>query len=73
VTQQRYNELRERMRRLVQVEVGDRETVSVDWRAEEGRDILTRGIDQLDADIEDLGRMTSLEVRSEAAQRDAGR
>jgi hypothetical protein len=55
VAQQRYDELRERMHRLVQLEVGDRDALSVDWRAEEGRDILTRGIEPLDEDREDLG------------------
>ena len=55
VAQSRYKELRERMQLLVKLEIGDRDALAVDWRGDEGRDILTRVTDQLYEDMEELG------------------
>lgn len=52
--QQRYSELRERMTKLVRLEIGDRDALSIDWRGAEGETILTLVVDQLYEDMEDL-------------------
>jgi hypothetical protein len=52
--QQRYHELRERMKKLVRLEIGDRDALAVAWRDDEGEAILTRVVDQLYEDMEDL-------------------
>lgn len=52
--QKRDRELRERMQLLVTLGIGDRDTLSIDWRGDEGRDVLERVVDQLYEDMEDL-------------------
>jgi len=53
--QERYDDLRERMRLLVSLEVGSRDPLEIDWRGSDGETILTRVIDQLYEDMEDIG------------------
>lgn len=55
VAQQRYDDLRERILLLVNLEVGTHEALDIDWRGDEGETILTRVIDQLYEDMEDIG------------------
>jgi hypothetical protein len=52
--QQRYTELRDRMTKLVKLEIGDRNALDIAWREAEGEAILTLVIDQLYEDMEDL-------------------
>ncbi len=52
--QSRYDELRERMQLLVTLEIGDRSALSIEWRGEEGHQVLTQVVDQLYEDMEDL-------------------
>lgn len=54
VARERYVELRERMRLLVKLEIGDRDALSIDWRGTAGEDILTRVVEQLYEDMEHL-------------------
>ena len=51
---QRYDELRERMTKLVRLEIGDRDALDIAWRDAEGEAILTTVVDQLYEDMEDL-------------------
>jgi hypothetical protein len=53
--QRRYRELRERIQLLVKLDIGDRDAVAIDWRGPEGNSILTRVVDQLYEDMEELG------------------
>ena len=50
----RDNELRERIQLLVTLGLGDRSPLSVDWRGDEGREVLDRVVEQLYEDMEDL-------------------
>jgi|ERR1700733_3272310 len=50
----RYKELRERLEALVKLEIGSRDPLSVAWRDPEGEAIVTKVIDQLYEDMEDL-------------------
>jgi hypothetical protein len=50
----RYKELRERLEALVKLEIGSRDPLSVAWRDSEGEAIVTKVIDQLYEDMEDL-------------------
>jgi hypothetical protein len=52
--QQRYDELRERLNKLVKLEIGDRNAVDIAWRGAEGQAILTLVVDQLYEDMADL-------------------
>ena len=52
--QQRYDELRERMTKLVRLEIGDRDPLKIAWRDPEGETILNQVIDQLYEDMGDL-------------------
>lgn len=52
--QRRYDELRERMQLLVKLEIGDDDALGIDWRGADGQARLTRIIDQLYEDMEDL-------------------
>jgi hypothetical protein len=54
IAQQRYTELRERLRALVKLEIGNRSGLDVDWRGQDGESLLTTVIDQLYEDMEDL-------------------
>jgi len=49
-----YNLLRERMLKLVRLEVSDRDALQIDWRGDEGDATLTKVVDQLYEDMEDL-------------------
>jgi hypothetical protein len=51
---QRYDELRERMTKLVRLEIGDRDALNVAWRDTEGEAILSKVVDQLYEDMADL-------------------
>jgi hypothetical protein len=51
---QRYGELRERMTKLVRLEIGDRSALDIDWRGTEGAELLNTVVDQLYEDMEDL-------------------
>jgi len=50
----RYKELRERLEALVKLEIGDRDPLSIAWRDSDGEAIVTKVIDQLYEDMEDL-------------------
>lgn len=50
----RYGELRERMTKLVRLEIGDRSALEIDWRGTEGEALLDTVVDQLYEDMEDL-------------------
>lgn len=52
---QRYDELRERMTKLVRLEISDRDALDIAWRDADGAAILSRVIDQLYEDMGDLG------------------
>lgn len=52
--QQRYAELRARLNALVKLEIGDRSALDIAWREQEGEAILTKVVDQLYEDMEDL-------------------
>jgi tetratricopeptide (TPR) repeat protein len=52
--QQRYDELRECMTKLVRLEIGDRDALDVAWRDAEGEAILTHVVDHLYEDMGDL-------------------
>jgi tetratricopeptide (TPR) repeat protein len=52
--QQRYDELRERMTKLVRLEISDRDPLKIAWRDAEGEAILNQVIDQLYEDMGDL-------------------
>jgi hypothetical protein len=54
VAEARDNELRERIQLLVTLGLGDRSPLSVDWRGNEGREVLDRVVEQLYEDMEDL-------------------
>lgn len=54
VAEARDTELRERMQLLVTLGLGDRSAISVDWRGEEGREVLDRVVEQLYEDMEHL-------------------
>lgn len=54
VAEARDNELRERIQLLVTLGLGDRSPLSVDWRGDEGREVLDRVVEQLYEDMEDL-------------------
>jgi hypothetical protein len=54
IAQQRYDELRERLNKLVKLEIGDRNAVDIAWRDAEGEAILTLVVDQLYEDMADL-------------------
>lgn len=51
---ERYKELRERLQALVKLEIGDRDPLSIAWREAEGQVILTKVVDQLYEDMENL-------------------
>src|SRR5205085_11068099 len=50
----RYKELRERLEALVTLEIGSRDPLSIAWRESEGENVVTKVIDQLYEDMEDL-------------------
>lgn len=52
--QQRYDELRERMTKLVRLEISDHDPLEIAWRDAEGEAILNQVIDQLYEDMGDL-------------------
>lgn len=54
VAMRRYGELRERMTKLVRLEIGDRSALEIEWRGTEGEALLERVVDQLYEDMEDL-------------------
>jgi hypothetical protein len=54
VAEQRYNELRARLNALVKLEIGDRSPLDIAWRDQEGEAILSKVVDQLYEDMEDL-------------------
>jgi hypothetical protein len=54
VAEARDSELRERLGLLVTLGLGERSPLSIDWRGDEGRDVLDRVVEQLYEDMEDL-------------------
>lgn len=54
VVRRRDNELRERIVLLAQLELEDRDPLSIDWTGDEGREILTGLVEAIYEDMEDL-------------------